>query len=286
VNQVEDWLGKDLFQLGSTQVTVGLMLTLILVVAATLLFGRLARWATERYFEKGRGGDAEASRAFGIAARLLVWFVGLEVVLHFLNIRLGSVLAAGGLLALAIGFASKNLIENFLSGSILRLEGTMKTGDLIIVEDRWLVVQRIALRCLWTKSFDGVWVSIPNSRVAQSLIANLTRGDRQYRIKVEVGVAYDSDLAEVRAVLEEAADKLDWRSRSREPGVYVREFSESAVTYGVYVWLDDASDTLKRRSDLHEAVWWALKHRNITIAYPQLDLHVDQEVLDAAAGKR
>ncbi len=286
MNQVGDLLGTDLFQIGRTQVTVGLMLTVTGVVAATLLFGRLARWATQRYFEKGRGADPEASRAFGIVAKLLIWFVGLELVLHVLDIRLGSILAAGGLVALAVGFASKNLMESFLSGSILRIEGTIKPGDLIIVNDQWLVVQRVALRCLWAKTYDGVWQSIPNALVAQSRVANLTRGSRQYRIKVEVGVTYESDLAVVRAALEETVAKLDWRSKSRDPGVYLREFGESGVKYGVYLWLDDASDTLRRRSDLHEAVWSALRQRNITIAHPQLDLHVDQEVIDAAAGNR
>ncbi len=286
MNQVGDSLGTDLFQIGSTQVTVGLMLTVIGVAAATLVFGRLACWATERYFEKGRGGDAEGSRAYGIAAKLLIWFLGLELVLLVLNIRLTSILAAGGIIALAVGFASKNLMENLLSGSILRLEKTIKPGDLIIVDDQWLVVQRVALRCLWTKSFDGVWVSIPNSLVAQSRIANLTRGDRHFRIKVEVGVAYTSDLAEVRAALEETVAKLDWGSKSKDPVVYLREFGESSVNYGVYVWIDDAGATLPRRSDLHEAVWWALKNRNITIAYPQLDIHMDREVIDAVSCKR
>jgi small-conductance mechanosensitive channel len=75
-------------------------------------------------------------------------------------------------------------------------------------------------------------MSVPNSLVVQSRIANLTRGDRLYRIKVEVGVAYESDLTEVRATLEETAGKLDWRSKSRDPGVYLREFGESRVIYG------------------------------------------------------
>ena len=71
----------------------------------------------------------------------------------------------------------------------------------------------------------------------------------------------------------------------KEPVVYLIEFGESSVNYGVYAWIDDANESLQRQSDLHDPVWWALKNRRITIAYPQLDMHLDQDMIDAVTGK-
>ena len=122
---------------------------------------------------------------------------------------------------------------------------------------------------------------VPNSLVAQSVVQNLTRGDRLKRIQIQVGVAYASDLAVVRKTLEETVDKIPWRSTANDPAVYLREFGSSSINYDIDLWLDDVSGARKRRSVLHELVWQALKEKDITIAYPQLDLHLDPDVMGA-----
>ena len=83
---------------------------------------------------------------------------------------------------------------------------------------------------------------------------------------VQVGVAYESDLAVVRKSLEETVDNIPWRSTANSPEVYLREFGDSSVNYVIDVWLDDATESDRRRSDLHELIWQALKEKDITIA--------------------
>ena len=140
-------------------------------------------------------------------------------------------------------------------------------------------------RCITGKTYDGVEMLIPNSIAAQSVVPNLTRGDRLHRIRVQVGVAYESDLALVRKTLEEAIDHLEWRSKLRNSKVYLREFGDLSVNYDIKVWIDDANESIGRKSDLNEAVWWALKGQGITIAYPQIDMHLGRNVIDAVARK-
>jgi potassium efflux system protein len=130
---------------------------------------------------------------------------------------------------------------------------------------------------------DGEEILIPNSLIAESMVENLTRNDRLHRIQIRVGVVYESDLNLVRKTLEQTIDQLEWRSAARTPEVYLREFGDSSVDYDVDVWIDEVSDYRVRMSDLHESVWWALKEKGITIAFPQLDLHLDQNVVDAVA---
>lgn len=89
-------------------------------------------------------------------------------------------------------------------------------------------------------------------------------------------VAYESDLAQVRSVLIEMIDKLDWRSQVLKPDLYLREFGSSSINYLVCVWIDDANDSLHRTSDLPEAAWRRLKEAGIIIAFPQLDLQAER----------
>ena len=71
------------------------------------------------------------------------------------------------------------------------------------------------------------------------------------------------------------------RSTEKPPSVFLEQFGDSSVNYAIDVWIDDANDSRGRNSDLHEATWWALKDNGITIAYPQLDVHLDPPQLDA-----
>lgn len=269
-------LDLPLFSVGDTQTTLGSLLAVITVVFITLVLGRLARKALQAVFQRVDEKDADASQIYSIVAQLIIWVIGFELALHLLGIRLTTLFAAGGFFALGAGFAAKNVIENLLSGGILRLEKTLRPGDLIVVKDKWLVIERIGMRIITAKTYEGEEVMIPNSLVAQSMVENLTRDDRLHRIQVQVGVSYKSDLALVRKTLEQVVDKLDWRSKTNSPRVYLQEFGDSSVNYSVDVWVNDANDSRGRISDLNEAIWWALKDKDIALAYSQLDVHLNQ----------
>jgi potassium efflux system protein len=272
-----------LFNIGDAPTTVGTWLAAILVIIATLLLAYLVRKAVQRFFLGLNIQDDHAARVWVISAQLIISLIGFELTLHLFGIRLTTLLAATGFLALGAGLAAKNIVENFMSGVIIRVEKAVWPGDLIIVDDRWLIIEHIGMRTIKATSYDGQEVLIPNAMMAQSMITNLTRGNRMYRIQVKVGVRYESDLTLVRSTLEDTIDKLEWRSQAMQPKVFLEEFGKSNVIYAVDVWIDDANDARRRRSDLHETVWGALKDKGILIAFTQLDVHLDQNVVDAVA---
>jgi small-conductance mechanosensitive channel len=282
MNAIDEMLGWNLFTIGATQTTLGSLLGVVAVVLATMLLARLVGKSATRFFERLATKDDKAANAYGIVVKLLVWVIGFEIALHLLGIRLTAVLAAGGIFALGAGLAAKDVVENFLSGIMIRVERAVQPGDLIIVDGRWLIIKHIGARTIKANTYDGQEILIPNSMVAQSMISNLTRGNRLHRIQVNVGVAYESDLELVRKTLESMTDKLKWRSTAMKPEVFLETFGGSSVNYSVDVWIDDANDSRNRSSDLHEAVWRSLKEAGIVIAFPQLDLHV---VPDAAESK-
>ena len=283
MDAIDNVLGWSLFSIGDTQTTVGSLLGVVAVVLATLLLARLAGKATTGFFERLTTKDDAVAKTYGTVAKLVVWVIGFEIALHLLGIRLTAVFAAGGIFALGAGLAAKDAVENFLSGVIIHVEKAVQPGDLVIVDGRWLIIKHIGARTINANSYDGQEILIPNSMVAQSMVSNLTRGDRLHRIDMTVGVAYESDLELVRKTLEETIDKLDWRSGAKNPEVYLREFGNSSVNYDVDVWIDDANTSRGRTSDLHEAVWRALRDSGITIAFPQLDVHLDDKVGDGIA---
>jgi small-conductance mechanosensitive channel len=149
----------------------------------------------------------------------------------------------------------------------------------MVINDKWMYIQRIGLRTVKAKTYDGEDILIPNTLIAQSMVQNLTRDNREHRIEIGVGVAYESDLKLVRTTLEQTLESLAWRSQSHPPKVYLSEFGDSSVNYNIGVWIDNANESRGRKSDLHEAIWWALKDADITIAYPQMNVHLDQNTV-------
>ena len=277
-----DW---HVLSIGEESSTLGALLVGLLILLVTLFVGRLARRALQNLFRRLNLQDGESGRIYGVTVQWIVWIIGIEVALHFIGIKLTTLFAATGFFAIAAGFAAKNILENLMSGSILRLERVIRTQDIVEVDGHPVIVEDVGLRTIKARTFDGVDMVIPNTIAAQSIVKNFTRKDPLHRLHVRVGVSYASDLEVVRETLEQAVDALEWRSAQRAPSVYLDDFGNSSIEYNVYVWIDNVYDTLARKSDLHEVVWRALKGADITIAYPQLDLHVDRNLIEAVASR-
>lgn len=275
---LDSFLRIDLFTIGSATTTVARLLLVVAVLVATALVVRLAGKATTHHFRNHELDNSLELKTAVRSVQLVVSLVGIEIALLILGIHLTSILAAGGMVALAAGFAAKNIVENFLSGIILHLGQNIRRDDVIIVHDKSVRVATVGIRVTTGVTLDGSGILIPNSVVAQSIVENLTHHDRAGRISCVVGVAYSSDLRVVRRVLEEMVDGLSWRCRSKHSVVYLSDFGPSSVDYTIHVWIEEIANGRQRSSDLHEAVWWALKDAGVTIALPQLDVHFDEGV--------
>jgi potassium efflux system protein len=277
-------LDRTFFTIGSTRVTPSLLLLLLAAVAGTLL----ASWLLQRVVDRGLRAMAVREGSVAAARRLAhytVLAVGLGVSLDVLGIHLTTLFAAGAIFALGIGFAMQNIAQNFVSGLILLLERTIKPGDVLEVEGRFVRVQEMGIRATIAHTLDEEEIIIPNSTIVQSTVKNYTLQNSIHRLRATVGVVYASDMALVRRTLERVASEMPWRVREKEPLVLMTEFGDSAVVFEVSVWIDDPWRTRRAKSDLNEAVWWAFKGAGIVIAFPQMDVHLDQPVVEALGAR-
>jgi small-conductance mechanosensitive channel len=270
---------RTFFTIGRTPVTPSLLLLLLTVVAGALL----ASWLLQRVLERGlraarvREGTVAATRRL---AHYAVLAAGLGVLLEVMGVDLTTLFAAGAIFAIGIGFAMQNIAQNFVSGVILLLERSIKPGDVLEVEGRFVRVQEMGIRATIARTLDEEEIIIPNSTIVQSAVKNYTLESSIYRLRATVGVVYASDMALVRRTLERVASEMPWRVREKDPLVLMTEFGDSAVMFEVSVWIDDPWRTRRAKSDLHEAIWWAFKREGIVIAFPQLDVHFDPRVVE------
>lgn len=284
LEQIRETYGRfdiPLFEISGTTVTVATLISFALIVLATFVIaGLLQRGVTRAFSKKGQEDQGTAA----IASRLVRYSIligGLGIALNTLGINLTALFAAGAVFAVAIGFAMQNISQNFVSGVILLLERVIKPGDVLEVEGRLVKVRDMGIRATIGRTLDEEDIIIPNSQLVASPVKNYTFKDSLYRLRTGVGVVYSSDIAHVREVLQRTAEELEWRSEQQQPRVQLKEFADSAVNFEVSLWIDDPWTMQHRRDQLNEAVWWALKDAGITIAFPQLDVHFDPQVVES-----
>ena len=210
---------------------------------------------------------------------------GFSVALETAGIELRALFAAGAVFAVGIGFAMQNIVQNFVSGIILLVEHSIRPGDVLDIEGRQVRVIEMGVRSTRVRSRDDEILIVPNSTLVQSTVRSYTLMDTLCRVRVAVGVSYDSDMAAVRTTLEEAARSVSSRSQAKDPIVLLIDFSASSVDWEVSMWIEDPWKLRPSGSLLREAVWTAFAARGIRMAYPQLDLHLDAPVVTALADR-
>jgi potassium efflux system protein len=247
----------------------------VLVLLVTYVGLKLLGRAFERHLKTNDPDDPAAIRTYKKVGRFVGWTVGILIALHVAGIKLTSLFTTSGLFAVALGFALKNILENYVSGLILKTDESIKHGDVLDVDGQMVRVKSIGVRDTIVRTKNDSDILIPNALLVQGKIGNYTHRDTVCRLYTTVGVSYASDLKKVREVLEGVCTHFDGLSKQHEPVVLLTDFGDSSVNYQVFIWAEDPWNMRVLKSQLNEAVWWGLKDAGIVIAFPQLDVHVD-----------
>lgn len=271
---------KTLFTISGTEVSLLSIGLFLLVLIGTILFSQIVQRGLNKTlknrFSKREGTLAALLRLL----HYLIILVGFSIGLQIIGINLSALFAAGAVFAIAIGFAMQNVVQNFVAGVILLLERSIKPGDVLEIDGTIVKVIDMGIRTTITRTLVDEELIMPNAVFSQSTVKNYTLQDNLYRLGVVVGVSYDSDMNRVMQVLEKTATDVTWRLPSPPPTVRLLEFGSSSVDFGVYVSIDDPWQQRVLMSELRKDIWFAFKAAGITIAYPQLDVHLDSAITD------
>jgi len=273
-------LDFTLLTLSGTPVTVGTLITAVVILVITWWFSRGMQRGIGRALRRRTVADATIAVINRLVHYLIV-FIGLAIALDTVGFSLGALFAAGAVFAVGIGFAMQNIVQNFVSGIILLVERSIKPGDVLEVEGKVVRVGRMGIRTTIAQTRDDEELIVPNSILVQGTVKNYTLQDSIYRLRALVGVVYRSDMRLVLDILTRVANEQPWRSARRDPRVLMTSFGDSSVNFDVSVWMDNPWEAPMALSQLHQAIWWALQDAGVVIAFPQLDVHLDQDVTES-----
>ncbi len=206
-----------------------------------------------------------------LAALLAITAAGLD---------LSKVAIVAGALSVGIGFGLQSIVNNFVSGLILLAERPIKSGDWIITSGGEGTVRKTSVRSTEIETFDGATIIIPNSTLITDSVTNWTHHTQKGRIKIIIGVGYDSDPEVVRNILLECAQSHERIVANPAPSVFFQDFGADALIFELRAHLADINNSTSTKSDLRFAILSALRKAEIEIPYPQRDIHIKSSAIN------
>ena len=206
--------------------------------------------------------------------QVLVWGAWLMFSLSLFNISLAWLLAISGGLSTGIGFASKDIIENIYYGASL-MAGRIKVGDWIDVDGTMGKVVSISYTSTIIESIQGEVITFQNAQLFTKNYKNLTRNHGYVLATIPFGVAYGSNLKEVTTMVEEAVNAMhnEYIDPEKRAKCIVSEMADSSVNFKLFVWAD-APKRSHVISEVLKCVYDTLNEHNISIPFPQRDVHM------------
>jgi MscS family membrane protein len=174
-------------------------------------------------------------------AKWIIWFIGLMYVFSTFNINITPLIAGAGILGIAIALAAQDLFSNFFGGAVIITDQPFKVGDRVLINDVLGDVIHIGPRSTRIITLDSDIVTMPNNKIATSIVRNYSLPNPQVRIQVPVSVSSGSDTVQVKHILLEIAEEAvktrsDIFAQDPKPTVYLTKMDKSSMTFLVSVY--------------------------------------------------
>ncbi|MGJ8684208.1 MAG: mechanosensitive ion channel family protein [Nonlabens sp.] len=206
----------------------------------------------------------------------LVYIIVIIIVLNSSGVDLTAILTASAALFIGIGFALQDFFKDIIAGITILVDKSLLVNDIIEMEGKVGRVFEIKLRTTRALTRDDKVLVVPNHLFLTQTIYNYTQNHPKTRENINVGVAYGSDTELVKATLLECAAKQSGLLKSPQPFVLFNNFGDSALEFGLYFFVRDSFVDPRIKSELRFAIDKAFRAQNITIPFPQRDVHIFQ----------
>lgn len=217
--------------------------------------------------------------------RIISWSVialGVVIAADKLNISITPLLAGASVLGVGLSFAAKDTLSNLIAGVLLIVDRPFEVGDRIEIwgapalQANWGDIVEIGIRATKIRTTDNITVIIPNNEIMRRDIINYTASGASIRLRIPIGIAYDANVEQAKALCVQAANACEHVKATPPPMCILRSFGASSVDLQLRVWLEDA----RRRRDADDWITERVKElfdeAGIEIPYPKRDLYIKQ----------
>ena len=271
---LKDIFNYDLISVGKFSINAfDLFISVVIIIISIFLLRLIKKFFNNRV----KAGKIDKGSAFSIYSiiKYLIWIIVILIILETMGVNLNLMLAGSAALLVGLGFGIQQIFNDLVSGIILLFEGNLKVGDVIQLENNIIGrVRVIGLRTSKIITRDDIIMIVPNSKFISDQVINWSHEQGSTRFRVEVGVAYGSDTELVTRLLLECANLVPEVDLSPEPFVRFNDFGDSALIFQLLFWTKETFRSEYIRSKIRYAIDRKFRENNITIPFPQRDVHM------------
>lgn len=257
---------------GANQIrfTIGLILLIVIsfIVASFTLKGiRLL------FTRKMEGNDRLKFISIFKFIKYITYIIVFIAIISNAGVNITPFLAASAALLVGLGLALQELFQDIIAGIFIIIDKSLLVGDVIEIDDRVARVTEIKLRTTRAITRDDKIIIIPNHKFISDIIYNHTQNHRTTRENVKVGVAYGSDTRLVERLMLDCVHHQKGVLKSPKPFVLFEDFADSSLNFSVYFFVGDSFVEPRIKSDIRFSIDAAFRDNEITIPFPQRDIH-------------
>ncbi|MFA6359400.1 MAG: mechanosensitive ion channel domain-containing protein [Dysgonamonadaceae bacterium] len=262
---MKEFFDYELFDIGGYKLQLDTLISFIIfitvVVAVIVILKRLIY----------RSKKLNTAEKFSInkLSRYIIVLLAFIIGLRILGFDITVLLAGYAAVLLGLGFGLQHIFNDFISGIILLLDGSLKVDDIVEVNERIYRVEEINFRTTTVLGRDENYVILPNSELTGNRVVNWTYNQKSSRFQVDIGVDYATDVLELMEILKTVAKGNQRVLEKPEPFVRFENYGESSLDFAVYFYTFEIFRAENIKSEIRIEIFKALKAKGINIPFPQ-----------------
>ena len=273
MNKIKEFLNFTFNITKDIHIDVKTILFVILVFFLTGLLLKLIKKLLDRKLEEQDKGKFKSIYSF---VKYFVYILVLVVALESSGVKVGVLLAGSAALLVGIGLGLQTLFQDIISGIFILIDKSLHVNDIIELEGKVGKVEEIKLRTTRAVTIDDKVLIIPNHKFLTNSLFNWTQNGVITTETIDIGVAYGSDVEKVKQLLIEAAKEHPKILKNKTPDVLFMDFADSSLLFKLRFTINDSYAHVQIKSDLRFAIDKKFREHNVTIPFPQRDVHVFQ----------
>ena len=250
------------------------IIIILVILLATIFSLRIVKRVFQRLI-KLKKIDHGSGTSFYLIVKYIAWVIVITVCLDTIGVKLTLLIASSAALLVGFGLGIQQIFHDIASGIILLFERNLKVNDIIELQNNIIgKVQEIGLRTSKILTRDNIIMIIPNSKLISDNVINWSHNEQTTRFNVDIGVAYGSDVLLVKKILLDIAENHPDISHKRKAFVRFNNFGDSSLDFSLFFWSDKSFAVEFIKSDVRFAINKEFAENNITIPFPQRDVHI------------
>jgi small-conductance mechanosensitive channel len=270
---INEILEFELISIGQYKFRIISLLVVFIIAIATKVILMLIK---KSLFRKRKLKEFDEGNTYALyqIIKYIIWVVAFGFILESIGVKVTILIAGSAALLVGIGLGLQQTFNDVLSGIILLSERSIKIEDILEIDGEIVKIQEIGLRTSKGLTTDDISIIIPNSLITTNKVINWSHQTKKTRFRIDVGVSYGSDVELVIKILEESAFEHPDNTKKELTEARLVNFGNSSLDFQILFYSNNIFRSNKVKSDIRRIINQKFIQNNITIPFPQLDVHL------------